>query len=167
MPNVIGIFEDSSQAKQAIERMTKNRIGPEQIGMIALDADQDKLAKAGSAGTGAGIDAASGRLHGTLVGLGVPKDESASYEEQVRAGNVLVTVRAGNSAEADRIANLLEVEGAVEVEGAGTRGNVEAAPGYEGARADEEDKSVKSASVSQPSRKQARAGARIRIYGAD
>jgi hypothetical protein len=140
--------------------------------MIALDAEHAGMEKkAGSFGAGAGIGAAGG-LHGTLAGLGVPKEEATGYEEQLRGGNVLVTVRAADRTEADRVANLMEVEGAVEVEGAGERGNVEAAPEYEGARAEEEGDTLKSPVSSAPGRKKPgnaerrnERGGRVRIYG--
>jgi hypothetical protein len=175
MPNVIGIFTDSSQARQAIDRITNNSIGLDQIGMIAIDAEGGELKKeAGSFGTGAGIGTA-GALQGTLADLGVPKDESTSYEEQLRGGNVLVTVRTADDTEADRVANLMEVEGAVDIEGAGERGNVEAAPEYEGTRAVDEGDTLKSPRSSAPGRKTAPdrtrkgnfrgPGGRIRIYG--
>jgi hypothetical protein len=175
MPNVIAVFADSSQARQAIDRITKSSIAPDQIGMIAIDAEHAGMEKmAGSFGTGAGIGAA-GALHGTLADLGVPKEESTSYEEQLRGGNVLVTVRTADATEADRVANLMEVEGAVDIEGAGERGNVEAAPEYEGTRAEDEGDTLKSPRSSAPGRKTAPdrtrnrnfrgPGGRIRIYG--
>ncbi len=176
MPDVVGIFEDCSQAKQAIERMTKNHIGLDRIAMIALDADADGMEKkAGSFGTGAGIGAAASGLHDSLAALGIPEDESRSYEEQIRGGHVLVTVRAAEGAEAEQAANLMEVQGAVEVEGAGERGNVEAAPGYQGARAEEEGDLLKNPMSSAPGRRippnpKRRSdfrspGGRIRIFG--
>jgi hypothetical protein len=173
MPNVIGIFDDSSQAQQAIERMTKNRIAVDQIGMIALDAKDGEMdKKAGSFGTGAGIGAAAGGLHNTLTDLGVPAEESNSYEQQLRAGNVLVTVRAADHDEAEHVANLMEVQGAFDVEGTIERGNVEAAPEYEGARAADEGDTLKSPTSSAPGRKTAPdrtrdrgPGGRIRIFG--
>jgi hypothetical protein len=170
MPNVLGVFADASQARQAIDRITKGRIGLDQIGMIAIDAEHTGVEKgAGSFGTGAGIGAA-GALQGTLADLGVPKEESASYEEQLRGGNVLVTVRAADDMEADRVANLMEVEGAVDIEGAGERGNVEAAPEYEGTRAEDEGDTLKSPISSAPGRKTHKRnfrgpGSRIRIFG--
>lgn len=176
MPNVIGIFEDATQARLAIERMTKNRIGNDQIGMIAVDSEQGELEKkAAGQGPGSGIAARAGGLRSNLAALGVPAEEVTTYENQVRAGNVLVTVRAANDLEADHVANLMEVQGAVEVEGTGERGNVEAAPEYEGARV-EEGNLLKSPMSSAPGRKIApdpsgasslrSPGGRIRIFAA-
>lgn len=47
--------------------------------------------------TGAGVGAAAGGLVGALVGSGVPENEAQVYEEGVRRGGVLVTVRAEES----------------------------------------------------------------------
>ena len=159
MPNVIGVFEDSSQARQAIERMTKDRVAADRIGLLARDDERDTT------------KARKGGLVGTLSELGVPREEAAGYDEQVRHGKTLVTVRTANETEAARVANLMEVEGAVEVEGAGERGNEEAAPGYEGARADEEENRKSSsrervAPHAGDRRRNLRApGGRIRVFG--
>lgn len=158
MPHVIAIFEDSSQARQAIERMTNDRVEADRIGLLARDAEPDSS------------KAPSGGLVGTLSRLGVPQEDAANYDEQVRQGKTLVTVRAADDTEADRVANLMEVEGAVEVEGAGERGNEEAAPGYEGARAEEDSRKSSARQRRAPDARDRRRnfrapGGRIRVFG--
>jgi hypothetical protein len=138
MPNVVGIFEDSSQAEQAVERLTLNHIAGDKIKLFRRDFRENQASGKQTPGPGISPSGSSrGQFVGGLIDMGVPQGEATSYDEQIRNGKVLVTVRAENDAEADRVANLMEVEGAVEVEGAGERGNAEAAPGFEGARADE------------------------------
>ena len=172
MPNVIGIFEDSSQAQQAIERMTKDRVAREKITLVSSDSIQER--KSGQA-AGPSASTRPGELLASLSDLGVPAEEATGYEDQVRAGRVLVAVCAGDSTEADRVANLMEVQGAVDVEGTTERGNVEAAPEYEGTRAADEGDTLKSPKSSAPGRRTAPdetrnrdyrgPGGRIRIFG--
>jgi hypothetical protein len=50
----------------------------------------------GTAVAGAGIGAAAGGLLGALVGLGIPESEARYFESGFRAGDVLVTVEAGD-----------------------------------------------------------------------
>jgi hypothetical protein len=147
MSNVIGVFEDSSQARQAIDRMKKDHIEGMRIDMLARDSDRNTT-KASAAG-----------LRRALTGMGVPDEEATTYESQVAQGKVLVAVQAQNDSEADRAANLMAVVGAVDVEGAGETGNTEAAPEYEGARTDETSGTDRR--ESSPSR-----AGRIRVFGA-
>lgn len=53
-----------------------------------------------SALTGAGVGAAAGGLVGALVSLGIPEADARHFDEGVRSGAVLVTVRAGRRTEA-------------------------------------------------------------------
>ncbi len=58
----------------------------------------------GSTLAGAGIGAAAGGIIGGLVGLGVPENEARHFEQGVKEGRVLVTVKAeGRAAEAAEI----------------------------------------------------------------
>jgi uncharacterized protein (TIGR02271 family) len=58
----------------------------------------------GSTLAGAGIGAAAGGIIGGLVGLGIPENEARHFEEGVKEGRVLVTVKAeGRAAEAAEI----------------------------------------------------------------
>jgi uncharacterized protein (TIGR02271 family) len=83
---------------------------------------------------GAGLGAAAGGLIGALTDMGVPEEDARHYEDQVRQGKSLVTVRADNDNEADRASNIMQLQGAVDVEGQSSQGNVEAASDYQGAR---------------------------------
>jgi uncharacterized protein (TIGR02271 family) len=61
--------------------------------------------------------------------MGVPEDEARHYEDQVRQGKILVTVRADNDNEADRASDIMEEQGAVDVEGTSRHDRVaESAP---------------------------------------
>ncbi|HXE56620.1 MAG TPA: hypothetical protein VNK43_01350 [Gemmatimonadales bacterium] len=58
----------------------------------------------GTAAAGAGIGAATGGILGALIGMGIPEEEARRFETGVRAGGILLTVRAGGrSAEAAEI----------------------------------------------------------------
>ncbi len=63
---------------------------------------------------GAGTGAVVGGLVGALTHVGVPEAEAMNYNEAVKYGNVLVAVRA-QEADAPRIAQILESDGAVDV----------------------------------------------------
>jgi uncharacterized protein (TIGR02271 family) len=63
---------------------------------------------------GAAIGAGVGAIAGALVGMGVPKEEADYYEDEVRSGRTLVTVRAeGRYDQAQRI---LRDHGAYDIE---------------------------------------------------
>jgi hypothetical protein len=166
MPNVFGIFEDSSQAQQAVERLTKNHIARGKIQLFDRTSSDETIKKqAGGTGTGAGIAGATSHFFNGFIDMGVPQADATNYEEQLRTGKVLVIVRAESDAEADQVSNLMDVQGAVEVEGGGERGNAEAAPGYEGARADEETHDPGGASQTERPHRHLRADrGRIRVY---
>jgi len=183
MPNVIGVFENSSQAHAAVERMINAGIDRDQISVVTRDSDHDKIrndsaeltsgagkgagigaalggvggliagiaglaipgigpilaagpiaAALGGALGGAGLGAAAGGIIGALTDMGVPEDEARHYEDQVRQGKSLVTVRADDDNEADRASDIMDVQGAVDIEGRTRHDSVEAAPEYEGAR---------------------------------
>lgn len=182
MPNVIGVFDNSSQAQQAIERMINDGIDRNQISLVSRDSGQHRAGDAtteqtsgagkgagigaavggvggliagivglgipgigpilaagpiaaaiGGALGGAGLGAAAGGLIGALTDMGVPEEEARHYEDQVREGKVLVAVRADDDDEAERASNIMEVQGAVDVEGR-RDDSVEATPEYLGAR---------------------------------
>lgn len=144
MPNVIAVFENPSKAQQAIERMINDGVDRDQISLISRESDQDKTRDASTerssgAGIGGGLGATGGGLIGALTAMGVPEEEARQYQDQVRQGSVLVALRADNDAEADRASNIMQLQGAVDVEGGGEEGNVEAAPEYEGARSRDPD----------------------------
>ena len=183
MPNVIGIFDNASQAHAAVERMINAGIDRDQISLVTRDSTQEMTheeteertsgagkgagigaavggiggliagiaglaipgigpilaagpiaAALGGALGGAGLGAAAGGLIGALTDMGVPEEQAREYEDHVRQGKTLVTVRAISDNEADRASNIMEVQGAVDVEGRSTEDNLDAAPEYSGAR---------------------------------
>ena len=68
----------------------------------------------GAALTGAAVGAGVGAIAGALIGMGIPREEADYYEQEVRGGRTLVTVRAGGRmSEADAI---LHEHGAYDVE---------------------------------------------------
>jgi stress response protein YsnF len=185
MPNVIGIFDNHSQAQEAIEQMINDGIDRDRISLVSRGTDEEKgrdaseergsgagkgagigaavggvggliagiaglaipglgpilaagpiAAAIGGALGGAGLGAAAGGIIGALTDMGVPEEEARHYENQIREGNVLVAVRAENDEEAERAANIMEIEGAEDVEGRPEE-SVESTPEYEGTRARE------------------------------
>jgi hypothetical protein len=52
--------------------------------------------------SGAALGATTGGIVGGLIGLGIPEIEAKRYEEKLRKGNYLVSVRTENSDEIDR-----------------------------------------------------------------
>lgn len=63
----------------------------------------------------AALGAATGGLIGALIGLGIPEEDATYYEEEFRAGRIIVTVRAGERAREAR--EVLLSHGAVGVDG--------------------------------------------------
>lgn len=59
--------------------------------------------------TGAGVGAAAGGLVGALISLGVPEADARHFDEGVRGGSILITVRAG--ARTDEAVALLQRHG--------------------------------------------------------
>lgn len=66
--------------------------------------------------TGAGIGAAAGGLLGALTNAGIPEEDAGYYAEGIRRGDVLVTVRTSDPALADRAKDILDNQGAVDVD---------------------------------------------------
>src|SRR5687768_4677663 len=64
--------------------------------------------------SGAGIGAVAGGLIGALVNLGVPEEEARVYEEGVRRGGTLVTLKA-EDARAQAAADIMNRNGAVDI----------------------------------------------------
>jgi hypothetical protein len=71
----------------------------------------------GGALGGAGLGAVTGGLIGALMDMGVPEHEARNYEDAVRQGKTLLTVRADDDASAERVASILDNCGAVDIEG--------------------------------------------------
>ena len=64
---------------------------------------------------GAGVGAATGGLLGSLVGAGVSEADAQVYEEGVRRGGTLVTVRADDG-QVDRVVDILDDHGSVDID---------------------------------------------------
>jgi hypothetical protein len=65
--------------------------------------------------TGAAAGAATGGILGALIGLGIPKEHAETYAEGVRRGGTLITVTTDES-EVQRVKDLLDRDGAVDIE---------------------------------------------------
>ena len=186
MPNVIGLFENLSEAQAAIERLSNAAFNRDRISVLGREADHEQIRQAttepvnrtgkgaslgaalggasgliaGIAGLfipgigaliaagpmamaitsalgGAGLGAAAGGFIGALTKMGVPEKDATLYENHLRQGMALVAVQADDDDDADRAADVMEVQGAVDVEGRTRGGNAEAAPEYEGHRVGE------------------------------
>jgi hypothetical protein len=61
------------------------------------------------------VGAAVGSITGSLAGLGVTEWEAKRYEGKLKAGNVLVSVHAENSDEAQRVKDLFQRAGAEDI----------------------------------------------------
>lgn len=64
---------------------------------------------------GAALGAVAGGLIGALVDLGVPEDDARGYQDSLRAGQVLLTVRAATDEQAWTARSLFELQGGVDV----------------------------------------------------
>lgn len=80
-------------------------IGP----FIAIGPIMETLAGAG----------AHGGLTGALVGMGIPKSEAARYEQRIKEGAVLLSVRCDNSVSETRARNLLKQMGGQDIASSG------------------------------------------------
>lgn len=70
------------------------------------------------AGLVAGVvgGAAAGGIIGALIGLGIPREQADVYAEAVRRGSTLVTVQTFAEADRDRAEQILDRDGAVDIE---------------------------------------------------
>ena len=80
------------------------------IGMIAIPGIGPLLAAGPivAAITGAGVGSAVGGIAGALIGLGVPELEARRYEEEVKRGRILVSVRCDSVGVAHTARTVLE-----------------------------------------------------------
>jgi hypothetical protein len=60
---------------------------------------------------GAGVGSAVGGMAGALIGLGVPELEAKRYEEEIKRGRILVSVRCDSVARAHSVRTVLEDAG--------------------------------------------------------
>jgi len=65
--------------------------------------------------SGAAVGTAIGGIAGALVGMGIPEYEAKRYESKIKEGNILVSVHADNSDEADRAKDILEAANADDI----------------------------------------------------
>jgi len=74
------------------------------VGALAIPGVGPIIAGGALASTlaGAGIGAAAGGLIGALVGMGIPEEDAKYFEQGLRSGGILVTVRAGSRTDAVR-----------------------------------------------------------------
>src|SRR5205823_8168472 len=68
-----------------------------------------------SALTGAAIGAAAGGLIGALVDMGVPEEHARAYEENVKAGRILLTVNATSDQQAEQARSIFSRHAGVDV----------------------------------------------------
>jgi hypothetical protein len=108
------------------------------IGALALPGVGPLLAAGalGAALSGAAVGASVGAIAGALVGIGVPEDEAAWYEQEVRGGRALVSVLARDRR--DQARQILRRFGAYDVESRRLAGGQEPTGG--GARPLENDR---------------------------
>ncbi|HEY3112032.1 MAG TPA: general stress protein [Chloroflexota bacterium] len=108
------------------------------IGALAVPGVGPLLAAGalGAALSGAAIGAGVGAIAGALVGIGVPEDEAAWYEQEVRGGRALVSVLARDRR--DQAREILRRFGAYDAESRRRAGGQEPTAG--GARPPENDR---------------------------
>lgn len=71
---------------------------------------------AGATALGAGIGAASGALVGPLVDAGIPRPEAEVYNEGVRRGGSLVTVRTNDRQDAEEAADIMSRHNVIDID---------------------------------------------------
>lgn len=79
---------------------------------------------------GAASGAVTGGVVGGLIGLGIPKEHAELYAEGIRRGGTLVTVQA-DAADEDRIRDILDRDGAADIEERGSNWKSEGFTGYD------------------------------------
>jgi uncharacterized protein (TIGR02271 family) len=70
----------------------------------------------GGAGVGAVAGGVTGGIIGALTDMGVPENEAKEYEEGVRRGGTLLTVRAQDGGKAERAAEIMRAHSATDVD---------------------------------------------------
>src|SRR5512133_2918986 len=127
---VVGVFEDSGRAEQALQDLIDAGFERNDVSVIARDSEGEagevhetthEGSRAGTgAATGAGIGAAiggaaAGGLAGALIGLGIPKEEAETYAEAVRRGGYLVIVNAADEGAA-KAADILDRHDPIDIQ---------------------------------------------------
>ena len=136
MPNVIGVFDNPSEANRAVEEMINAGIDRDQISLVSRDSDHDNVRDQSSEHTsggriGGGIGAAVERFFRGISDKDVPEEDARHYEDRVREGEILVSVHADNDNEADRAYDIMQTHGAIDGEGRSTADDNKAWPDSE------------------------------------
>jgi hypothetical protein len=74
---------------------------------------------------GAAVGGATGGIIGALVGLGIPELEAKHYDERIRGGHTLITVRTEDLTERDRARAIFERHGADDINTSTTAGTLD------------------------------------------
>src|SRR5215213_5348811 len=69
--------------------------------------------------SGAAVGAAVGGITGALVGMGIPEYEAKRYEGKIRSGNILISVHADTTKNADKARMIFEKAGAQDISTSG------------------------------------------------
>jgi len=72
--------------------------------------------------SGAAVGTAIGGIAGALIGMGIPEYEAKRYESKIKEGNILISIHADTSDEADRAKDLLESANADDIATSGEAG---------------------------------------------
>jgi hypothetical protein len=85
---VLGSFRTTLQADRAVSRLTSAGFSNSDVSLLKSN------------------------IHGSLSGMGIPKNEAKRYEGYVKEGGILLAVHCSNSLEIDRANIILKQNGA-------------------------------------------------------
>ncbi|MDQ3394181.1 MAG: YsnF/AvaK domain-containing protein [Bacteroidota bacterium] len=105
---VIGVFEDSSSARKAVEQLTSSGISRSSIDISENDKNQSSTTDAGTH-----EEDSISRFFNNLFGN---NDQSKYYSEVTRGSSSLVTVHAQSNDEAQRAVSVLDEYGAIDID---------------------------------------------------
>jgi len=130
---LVGIFDEAEQARRASAELTSAGIEERMIRTTASNMGGTET------GTGSG-QSSSGEHRGffaKLFGMGQDDEQSGHYAEAVRRGSYVVTVHLDDDSHADRVNEILEAAGAIDVDqrveawkAGGYQGHDASAPAY-------------------------------------
>jgi uncharacterized protein (TIGR02271 family) len=104
---VIGFFDTYQTAEKVVRELTAGGFRREDIQIQSGDA---------SGGTQSGFGARVSNFFSSLFGDDLSEAERGNYAEAVRRGNAVVAVRAEDNEAADRITELMERNGAIDID---------------------------------------------------
>jgi hypothetical protein len=126
-----GIYPDRRSVEMAVETLKANGyrntdisvLFPETPGTKApegatTEAGTDAVVE-GAMGWLAGVGSTVGGIVGALVGMGIPEYEAKQYEDRIKSGGILLSVRCDNSEWTKRAKQLLENTDAEDVSSTG------------------------------------------------